>query len=289
VLLAILLVLLLGSGGAYAFVTLRVPTHEVPNLVGLQEEQAMNLVNDFGWDIVRKEDRRDDTVPGEILSQSPDKGTELKEGETLTITVSLGNTLVTVPTNLVGLSMADALTTLQAAGLVLGEVTPQFDEEVPADHVLAVPGDLPAQLPKGDPVALVVSQGPQPRTVPTLPPGTNFEQAKAALGGVQLQAVGAQEFSDTVPAGQVIRTEPAAGAQVPRGSKVTVVVSKGVELIPVPKVQGMSLDQAVAALQGAGLTPGQVFGPADGHPDSTDPEQGKQVPRGTVVDIYLKR
>jgi beta-lactam-binding protein with PASTA domain len=57
----------------------------------------------------------------------------------------------------------------------------------------------------------------------------------------------------------------------------------------VPNVKGMTLEQAVNTLEKAGLEPDEVFGPARGRADSTDPEAGRSVERGTKVDIYLKR
>ena len=97
----------------------------------------------------------------------------------------------------------------------------------------------------------------------------------------------ADVFSDTVPAGQVVSTQPAAGATAPRGSTVVVNVSKGPDLIAVPAVGHKSLDDAIATLENSGLAAGQVYGPAKGKPISTNPGAGAMVKRGSAVDIYL--
>ena len=58
--------------------------------------------------------------------------------------------------------------------------------------------------------------------------GMTYSQAANALGAQTLNAQpGTDEYSDTVPAGQVIRTEPASGTTVPEGTVVTVIVSLG--------------------------------------------------------------
>jgi serine/threonine-protein kinase len=75
----------------------------------------------------------------------------------------------------------------------------------------------------------------------------------------------------------------------PRDSEVEVVVSKGPDLVKVPSVDGMSLEEAVQALEGAGLVVGDAFGPAKGDPFLTDPPAGTEVRRGATVDIYLRR
>ena len=67
------------------------------------------------------------------------------------------------------------------------------------------------------------------------------------------------------------------------------IVSKGPDVVKVPDVRGMSLDEAVAAIEGAGLVVGEAFGPATGDPFLTTPGAGTEVRRGTSVDIYLRR
>jgi serine/threonine-protein kinase len=98
-----------------------------------------------------------------------------------------------------------------------------------------------------------------------------------------------QEFSDTVPNGQVIGTDPPAGAEVERGSTVRVLVSKGQELIAVPDVSGRSVEEAAASLEAAGLAVSGVTGNPRGVVLATDPPAGEQVPRGTGVVIFARR
>ena len=52
-------------------------------------------------------------------------------------------------------------------------------------------------------------------------------------------------------------------------------------------ISGLSLQEAIGAIEAAGLTPGQLYGPARGTPISTNPGEGAQVKRGSAVDIYL--
>lgn len=64
------------------------------------------------------------------------------------------------------------------------------------------------------------------------------------------------EYSDTVEAGLVIRTEPGANEKVTVDTKITIVVSKGAEKKTVPKIVGMTKENASQALASAGLTDG---------------------------------
>jgi serine/threonine-protein kinase len=288
VILALVLLAMIG-GAVFAALQLRQPSHAVPDLQGLREDQAVAMARANHWHVVRKTARQDGSDPGTVLFQDPSKGTRLREGKDITLTVSLGNTLVDVPPGLAGLPLADVMVRLQQAGLVLGDQQHARDETVPKDHVIALADGTPAQLPKGSPVGLEVSDGPQPRTVPQIAPTASYDDAAAAVAGVQLQPVRVDQFSDTVPAGQLIGTDPPAGTQVPRDSQVKVLVSKGQELIPIPRVEGMTVGDATAALQAAGFVVDGVIGDPSNRVLFTDPPPGEKHPRGTKVIIYTRR
>ncbi len=75
------LVLLVGGGAAvYAATQARVPKHEVPAVTGMEEQQALAAVGEFGWKIDRQTAYDDASVAGVVLSQDPPPGEELKEG-----------------------------------------------------------------------------------------------------------------------------------------------------------------------------------------------------------------
>ena len=290
VLLSVMLAALLGVGAAWAVVENRTPTYEVPRLVDISEEQALAAIEGYGWEVDRRVDRRDGTAPGQVLKVEPDVGDQLERGGRLVMWVSEGNTLAAVPGDLVGKTLEDATASLQAAGGFVAKVAgEEFSEDQAKGIVLAVAPEAAGELPKGSEVPLTVSKGPAPRTIPSGLAGKTFEQAKAALAEVQLQASKVEEFSDTVAAGQVIGLRPAEGEQVERGRTVEVVVSKGPDMVVVPSVKGKDLDGAIAVLEGAGLTVGDLFGPARGKPFETSPKAGTKVKRGTTVDIYLSR
>ncbi len=279
---------LVGAAGAYAFVQAQVPSHDVPDVVGMQEIEARAEVDEFGWKIEVRETRELDTVAGQVVETEPAAGESLDEGETLLLVVSKGNPLARLPEGLVGSPKDDAIAALEAAGFE-AEVEERFDEEVDADLVISLAPDQSIEAPIGSAVLLVVSTGPAPRTVPDGLSGGSFDAAQAALAEVQLVAEQVEVFSDTVDAGIVVAVDPASGTEVPRDSTVRVQVSKGPDLVAVPGIAGLTLDQANAALEAAGLVPGGVFGPAQGQPDSTDPEAGTEIKRGSTVDIYLRR
>jgi serine/threonine-protein kinase len=141
-------------------------------------------------------------------------------------------------------------------------------------------------LPKGEKINVTVSDGPAPRTVPQLTSGMSFQQASQALSAVGLvgvQSDSINQFSDTVPAGQIIGTDPSAGSHVPRGSKVRVIFSKGPQPIPIPDVRTMTVANATAALQGAGFSVVGVTGDPSKPVVLTNPPPNEPHLRGTGV------
>ncbi len=84
--------------------------------------------------------------------------------------------------------------------------------------------------------------------------------------------LGDRAYSETVPAGRVIDTDPGAGSRVLDGGTVTVVLSLGKERYDVPRTKGMSEDEAQDALLATHLS----FG-------STTEKYSEKVPQGTVI------
>ena len=88
----------------------------------------------------------------------------------------------------------------------------------------------------------------------------------------------------TVEAGRVIDS-PSAGDSVARGTAVPITVSNGPPMVAVPPVTGLSLADAAAKLQAAGLTVSGTQGSPLGRVQGTNPASGTVVRRGTAVVI----
>lgn len=285
---AVVVILALVAGGFVFRDQFITPSYTVPELVGQPIAELEAIARDNGWTVDEGRAREDGTAAGEILSTDPVAGESLAEGETLRVVVSEGNELTDRPVDIANRPLTDVTAEFKAAGLEVS-TTPAFDEEIAADHVIGLDGEVPATLPKGEVVPLIVSQGPAPRTVPAPASGATFEQYAAQLDEVQLDAVRQNAFSETVPAGVIIRVETKAGTEVPRGSDITVVTSQGPELIAVPNVIGKSLPQAQKLLTDAGLVLGQVCCFTDGKVTASDPAVGVKVRRNAAVSLFVVR
>ena len=267
------------------------PSHPVPTLVGLPVAQARTELTKLHFNLKEEAPVKSTTLgAGLVLSQHPAPKTSLKEGSTVTVVPSAGPPDVTVP-SLAGMTCAQAVTALTAVHLQASCTPGQYDNTVPSTIIIswssgATPN--PTSAPYGSTITIVPSLGHQPATVPNIPTSYTFAQAQAALQAVGLQATQANQTSTTIPAGNVISTNPASGAQTPYGSTVTVTVSSGPPTVQVPDVVGDTVPQAVAALSNAGLTANGLSGNPTGTVTGTSPAVGSTVPTGSQVELFAK-
>ncbi|BFV59747.1 Stk1 family PASTA domain-containing Ser/Thr kinase [Kitasatospora sp. CMC57] len=117
--------------------------------------------------------------------------------------------------------------------------------------------------------------------VPAIVAQTQAEAVRT-LDGAGLQGSFTQQFSETVPAGQVMATDPGVGRRTRKSDPVRVTLSKGPERVAVPTLAGKSLEDARKALTSARLTPGTV---AEEYSDTV--AQGAVVGSDPVADTRL--
>jgi serine/threonine-protein kinase len=257
----------------------------VPNVYGLSEQSAQSKANEFGL-LVSATERNADDPKGVIIEQRPAPGGFLGRGGTVRLVVSKGPRPVPVPA-VDGKTTADAKAALEAppGQFVVDPIEERYDEKVPKGIAIGTePSGRSAPFEK---VKLVVSKGPAPVAVPDVA-GKSPDAAARLVQDRGLTPAQAWEFSDTVANGTVTRSDPPAGTEVAKGSRVTIVISKGQDLVAVPDFRGVTVDQATAAAAAAGVQV-QAQGVFSGGRKvrAQDPAPGAKVKRGTVVTIFF--
>ncbi len=139
---------------------------------------------------------------------------------------------------------------------------------------------------------LLLGPGADRSTPPVV--GRMQPQAVATLQAAGLRARIHQQYSDTVPAGQVMDSDPGPGRSVRRGSWVTLDVSMGPRLTAVPPLAGIDLATARSRLSDASLRVGDVRRTYDenvpaGRVVSSMPASGQQLRLDHEVDLVLSR
>ncbi|EWS82892.1 Stk1 family PASTA domain-containing Ser/Thr kinase [Brachybacterium phenoliresistens] len=260
----------------------------VPVLQGeqLADAEAELASRDLG---TRTQEQFSDSVPaGEIISASPEPGAVIKRDTPVTIIVSTGPQTFAVP-DVTGQDLETATAALEDAGFVLAQGEPAYSEDVPEGSVISqsTPGDAEA-LPAGGVVTVVLSQGREPIPVADQR-GKGYDTATAQLEDAGLQVTTSWAFSATVPRGAIISQDPVGGT-LHRGDTVSLVISKGQELVTVPAVTGSTEAEARAALEAAGL---QVVvskpagTPATALVSAQSEVEGTRLAKGSTVTITL--
>ena len=262
----------------------------VPDIAGLSEEQARDTL--VGAELEWGSPGRDysDTVPaGSVISATPAPGSSVRVGTAITAVISRGVEQKKVP-DVVGKPQAEAEKAVEEAGLSVGAVTEDFSDDVAAGAIISSSPASGEMVNHSSAVAMVVSKGRRPATVPDVT-GKSLEEATAAIQEAGLTLSGSTEaFSDDVAAGLLISSDPAAEAEgYFYGDSVSVVVSKGPEMVTVPEVVSKSEADAKAALEAAGLvvSVNRILGGFFGTARSTDPAAGTSVRKGSTVTLYV--
>ena len=164
---------------------------------------------------------------------------------------------VEVP-KLVGLSLAEAQGTAQRAGIDVAVETRAYSDAVPVDAIASQDQPPGKRVKAGRVINVVVSLGREMIAVPDLV-GQPLLQSRLVVEGARLQIGQVNErFDDTVKPGLIISQDPPAGTRIPRGSALTLLVSRGPELVEMPVLVGRPLEEARRRLEDLGLIVRQV-------------------------------
>ncbi|HEV3226790.1 MAG TPA: Stk1 family PASTA domain-containing Ser/Thr kinase [Acidimicrobiales bacterium] len=277
-------------------VDISVPTGGV---VGKSESEATKNLQTAGFDLNPTVREKNDTVPaGTVVSVDPAEGTTVKVDKgtrgKATLHVSSGADTVKMP-GVVGQQKDDAVRFLTSQGFTNVTTT-----DAPDDASGVQPGEVTKQDPaegadvaKTAPVTLTISSGKTKVAIPDVA-GKSVAEAASILGQQGLNASKTQpEASDTVPKDQVIRTDPASGTQVDKGSNVTLIVSSGKAQATVPSVTTLTKAAADNAITNAGLVPQpscttNPAAPAKGVVTSQDPSANSKVDKGSTVKFDVE-
>ena len=251
---SIIVLLLLAVGGILLATALgedkQVGPQKLPNVVGKTKEAARKELTNMGFEVKVELNVNESVEAGLVYAQDPEAGTKLRQGNTVTISVSAGIGESKIP-DVSGLSINDASLKLEEEGFTAIPKEEPSDT-IEKDKVTRTKPKAGTKAKRGSEVEVYVSLGPATKAVLNVV-GLDSTTAAAQLGQEDFQVVTQQEASDSVPVGKVIRTDPVANTMVPRASTVTIYVSTGPAEVSVPDVVGMTKTQATTTLQNAGF------------------------------------
>jgi len=249
---ALILAVALGVGGWWTLVG---PGSRVvvPSIVGGTFDEAVNVISPLGLTAVVVENRFDEEVPkSKIIESIPAGGGKVDAGGTVKLIVSKGPERYSVPMT-TGLTPEAAQAALKKFPLLVGKINEVFNSEIPKGFVISTSPASGASVKRDTTINLLVSKGiEQVALVSYL--GKSGEQALNELTEAGFTVEAGYAFNETVPELAVISQNPPGGTTADKGSKVTILISKGPRNTVIPKtIITMEAKAAQQMLEALGL------------------------------------
>lgn len=282
----VLAIILLGGAGAWWLGIARY-TH-VPSLLEADPAQLSALAERTGlqFDVAGRE-FSESIAKGLVMRSDPAPSDRVLKGATVRVWLSKGPERYKVP-DLRGLGREDAQRLLTNNRLKVDKVTQEYSSSVPKGRVISTTPEAGKLLRRDTPVALVLSNGPEPVEIPSVV-GQDVSAARPALINLGLDVSVDEQFNDTAPKGQVTAQDPPAGLGH-RGDKVTLTVSKGPEFTQVPSVLSWNIADAEKKLRELGFqvetTRSNVYVGLNAVVSQT-PGGNTMAPTGSVIKLEI--
>ena len=204
----------------------------VPTIKGLSQEEAEKLLKEAGFTNIRIEESQDPGVYLSVLDISQEQGSQVPLDEEIVITICMNeesqegdaSSTVTVP-DVQELTREEAEEALTEAGLKVSWIEETSDE--PEGTILGQEPEAGTEVNKDSYVQVRISKGAEKMYMPNVQLLTE-QEARETLEAMGLTVSNVrQEYSDSVEAGKVISQSIAQDAEVKKGDKVTLTVSRG--------------------------------------------------------------
>lgn len=259
----------------------------VPSLAGSNVKEAKVVLDNLGLSLkVGSEEFSEDIPEGKIIKSDPAGGGRVAEGGEVTVFLSKGKERIDIP-NLVGLTPEAAQAKLKESSLATSEITEEFSSDVAAGLVMRSNPIAGERVKRDSNVSLVISKGIERLELLNYQ-GKSGEQALTELSEAGFEVNTKYVFSEDLPAGAVVAQNPTTG-EAEKGSKITLLVSKGTEFVFIPNVFALSETKAVTALEDLNLRVSikKVGNKKDKLVTNISPKVGTKVKRGSKVTITV--
>ncbi|ASN05815.1 Stk1 family PASTA domain-containing Ser/Thr kinase [Virgibacillus necropolis] len=229
----IILFILLASGVAALFIVPKLMQPDdvsIPDVNGMEYEEAVDELSLLNLKTEKEMAFSEEVKEGDVISTTPSSGSVVKEESPVTLVVSQGKETVTF-SDYVGKDYSQTRQLLEDKGFkVIGyDVT---SDQAPGEIITQIqPSPDSDVVPSETTVILEYSSGPELISLNNLQ-GMTTEEAIGYLEEQNLVANTVEEYSDSTPAGEVIRQEPESGTELQEEEAVTIYVSVGPEEKP---------------------------------------------------------
>ncbi len=289
------LVLIGGVGSSWWFLAGPGAVTASATVMGMTEDAATAALTSAGFVVVppNSEAYNTEIAEGLVITTSPEITAGMPKGTEVHLVISLGPEPIAFP-DFDGITTVDFSSQLAKLGIAVVDTVKEFHQTISAGTVISVTTADGSPIAAGDTVyageSVIVTESVG--TIPSVK-GMTIEQATATLDTVDLTVKGksVEEFSSAVAIGRVISVFSTSGVIRPGGS-VSLVISKGPELVAVPAVAGLTIAAAQSVLEELGFTvtvvsdiPKRHWAQSWAEAGSTDPAEGMLIPKGSTVTL----
>lgn len=239
-------------GVIYMFTSgINTKTHTLENFVGYSYDELQNS-NDYKYEFVAEYRKTDEKEPGIILSQSPEAGSKITEGSTVTLVVAASEKDITMP-NVYGLTLEMAEQTLKQSELSIFKTMKINSDSVEEGKVIYTDPKANSIVSGDQEITIYISDGPSTTTIETIKIpdviGLTKSGAREFLTKYGFTNVEFKTQDSTYPKDVVISQSPSVGSSAKATDKITVIVSTGVTTTE-PQTVDVTLDVALPKIEG---------------------------------------
>ncbi|MDQ1027778.1 beta-lactam-binding protein with PASTA domain/serine/threonine protein kinase [Streptomyces umbrinus] len=260
-----------------------------PNFVNQTQSEAEKLATNRELELKIDSKPCENTPKNSVCAQNPRAETQVKKGDTITLTVSTGAPKVAVP-NVIDDPVDEATEKLEDDKYGFTVKTESKESSETPGTVLEQDPTAGDEVEKGSTITLTVAKEKEQSTVPDVS-GLSCDDAKAQMEQNDLKGTCTDvETDDDNLVGKVVATSPTANSSADPGSTVNIQIGKAAEEeeeFAMPKVTQMTLAQAKQVLAQNNLQLGNIQGSQDDNAIvlASNPQEGQQVKAGDRVNL----
>ena len=260
----------------------------VPSTVGASQTEVSAALDPLGLtSIVVEKQFSEEIAEGRIIQSIPEAGGRIDQGGTVKLVVSKGPERFTIP-NLAGLTPTAATNLIGKLPLTIQPLAEEFSSSVPKGYVIDSNPIAGEKVKRNSLIVIRVSKGIEQVALASYL-GKSADQALNELQDAGFSVTSTYGFSETRLAGEVISQKPAGGATADKGSKVSLVISKGTQFAYIPNLFSIEEAKAVAALKDLDLkvVVKKIGKKTVKKVTNVSPKVGSKVKRGSTVTITV--
>jgi serine/threonine protein kinase len=260
----------------------------VPSTVGANQSEVKAALSPLGLTSLVVEKRfSEEIAEGRVIQSIPEAGGRVDQGATVKLILSKGPERFILP-HVGGLTIEAARALIGKMPVALQPDSEEFNTKIPKGYVIESDPPSGEKVKRNALVVLRVSKGIEQVALASYI-GKSSDQALNELQDAGFSVKPKYEFSETKLAGEIISQTPVGGGTADKGSKITIVISKGTQYAYIPNIFSIEEAKAVRALKDLELkvVVKKIGAKSVKKVTNISPKVGTKVKRGSTVTITV--